>query len=98
MNSYQKGALLFFTVIIVGWFVTSLSPDLVIRRYILFMGHPVRAVTALIPDSTRNDPKYGHLFLPSEGYREQAAGGEMDVFYLKKFGIIWAVASVGTAP
>lgn len=73
------------------------SPELAIRRYVLFQFQPVQSLTLQIEDKGVFDPQYGYLFDVS-GYRDPLTKDELSVFYLKKYGIFWMVADVGSGP
>lgn len=83
--------------IVLLWLITSLSPELAIRKHILFSLQPITSLKADITDMDRIDELYGHFYDVS-GYKERATGGELSVFYLKKRGPLWYVDSVGTGP
>jgi len=77
--------------------VCSLDPNLAIRRYIFLHGQPINSAKADIIKSGYHDAKYGELYEVT-GYMDPATRDELGVFYLKKKGILWYVASVGTGP
>lgn len=83
--------------IMVFGLISFLSPELTIRRYILFRLHPIRSITADVLNSGGFDQNYGYLY-DVDGYKERNTGDEINVFYLKKYGPFWVVSSVGTGP
>ncbi|MBT2291108.1 hypothetical protein J7E73_18575 [Paenibacillus albidus] len=78
-------ALLFYIL-----FIPLPTPELTIRRYLLFRS-PITALTGdIIEGQIKNDPKYGNLYvLPKV---------ELSFIYVQKNNIGWYVTTQGTAP
>lgn len=85
------------SVLFMFWFISSLIPELTIRRYLLFSLQPTSSITSELINKERYDREYGYLYLV-DGYKDLVTKGEMNVFYLKKLGPFWRVSSVGTGP
>jgi len=98
MRGKRKKAIVGSIILIMALFaVCSLDPSLAIRRYILLHGQPINSAKAEIVKNGYHDAKYGELY-DVTGYMDPATRDELGVFYLKKKGILWYVASVGTGP
>ncbi|GGF71526.1 hypothetical protein GCM10010912_15800 [Paenibacillus albidus] len=78
-------ALLFYIL-----FIPLPTPELTIRRYMLFRS-PITALTGdIIEGQIKNDPKYGNLYvLPKV---------EISFIYVQKNNFGWYVTTQGTAP
>lgn len=77
--------------------ISFLTPELAIRRYVFLHFKPIQSLTIEIHNMNRNDHTYGHLF-DVKGYEDPQTKDELGVFYLKKYGFMWNVSSVGTGP
>lgn len=94
--SKQKVLIIVIVFIILLWIISFFSPELSIRRYILFKLHPISSINANISNmGIYNDA--GHLYDVS-GYKDWATGEDIYVFYLKKKGPFWVVTSTGSGP
>jgi hypothetical protein len=92
----QLSFFVIIAIVIALWIISSLSLDLAIWKYMLTELQPINSITAKIERADHVDKKYGSLFHVN-GFKDIVAGGELGVFYLKKFGPFWYVANVGTS-
>lgn len=83
--------------LVVLWLISFLSPELAIRRYVFFHLRPIQSIQIDIHNMERLDREYGHLYNVN-GYVNHQTKDELNVFYLKRHGMIWTVDSVGTGP
>ncbi|WP_379153410.1 hypothetical protein [Paenibacillus sp. sgz5001063] len=79
------GILIFYVA-----FFPSLSPELAVRKSLLFK-HPVLAFTGEVTEGRiQNDPRYGDLYVVPQA--------DLPYVYVKKNRLGWTAASGGSGP
>lgn len=82
-------------LVILLWISSFFSPELAVRRYVMLHLQPIKSMTVEINDKERHDDQRGYLY-EVIGYKDIQTGGDLGVFYLKKYGPLWYVSSVGS--